>query len=422
MRLPHATAPLVAAAVLVLSACNGGGTPTPSIPGSTDPTTAGIPSASEPAGPSLPVGSAFGPAIWSLTLPETSQQKTPVVAGDRVIVLDGDSVRAVDSQGKDTWITPFEVVNPETRTQDDQGYPFLRLAGPGVVAVVDQGKVKGSGLDEDQYAVKVTLLNVETGSVVKAVTVPGTKSSSPEPSRVGLAFTVGRDVSAVLPSGEVAKVPASSNAGGKSHDVDGGATVGSNVISTWDIVITQPVNLEATPGFAGQGWDSVSAAPSADYTTAEVEASDADHLIVGRWVVPGSGPDTAQVQVQVIDAGSGQVLSKPDCEPDPTTRGLVASPNREYFVDGPLYVDSDGKARCVGGGEGQKSASLSAVTDTGRAFGIGGDGLVEAASDGSVKVTPMPNDAEPPIGIMTSDIAVHWDANDAVITGNPILG
>lgn len=421
MRLPHATAPLVAAAVLVLSACNGGGTPTPSIPGSTDPTTAGIPSASEPGGPGLPVGSAFGSATWSLTLPETSQQKAPVVAGDRVVVLDGDSVRAVDPQGKDAWATPFPAFPADQRIHDANGYPFLRLAEPGVVAVVDAGKQAGDGLNDDIYAVKVTLIEVESGSLVKTVTLPGTASDSPKPGKVGLAFALGRDVSAVLPSGKVVKVPANTTAGGTSRQVTGGATVGNNIISAWDTVDTQSVNQQATPGFAGQSWDSISSAPNADYTIAEVEASDADHLLVGRWVVPGSGPTSAEVQVQVIDAQSGKVLSSPTCETDPTASALTASPNRQHFVDGPMRLDSSGHAECVGGGEGQKKVGLTAVTDDGRAFGRATDLLVDVTPDGTAKTSPLPDGAHPPIGIVTGNIAVHWDPNDATITGNPIL-
>lgn len=420
MRLPHATAPFVAAAVLVLSACNAGGAPTPPIPGSTDPTTAGIPSASDLAGPGLPVGSAFSSAIWSLTLPETSQQKTPIVAGDRVVVLDGDSVRAVDPQGKDAWTTPFPAFTADQRIHDVNGYPFLRLAEPGVAAVVDAGKQAGNGLDEDIYAVKVTLVDVEAGTVIKAVTLPGTGSDSPKPGKVGLAFALGREMSAVLPSGKVVKVPANTTAGGTLHQVTGGATVGNNIISAWDTVDTQSVNRQTTPGFAGQRWDSISTAPNADYTTADVEASDADHLIVGRWVVPGSGPTSAVVQVQVIDAQSGEVLSSPPCETDPTASALTASPNRQHFVDGPMRLDSSGHAECIGGGENQKKVGLTAVTDDGRAFGRASDLLVDVAPDGTAKTTPLPDGAQPPIGIMTGNLAVHWDPTTAILTGNPI--
>lgn len=418
-------APLTLAGALALSGCSGdsGG---PSGPGSTASlvgATAKNASASPTTPiPTLPVAATFGAPIWGVALPESSQQHRPVVTADRVIFFDGEQVRAVDAAGKQAWSVRYAEVGPATRTHDENNYPMLRLAAPDVVAVVDQGEATGSGLNEDAYAVKVTLVEVESGSLIKTVALPGTATDSPEPSKVGLAFSLPRQggVSAVLPSGEVKKASLRMTAGGQEHQVTGAVTVGSNVISTWDTVVTQPVNSEATPGFGGRTWDSVSAAPGAKYTDAEVAATDADHLIVGRWTQPGSGPDKPKVQIQVLDATSGTVLSKPGCEPEPTMPTLVASPNRRHFVDGPMRLNADGKAECIGGGVGQKRVSLSAVTDSGRAFGTAGSDLVDVAPDGTAKTVPLPNGATVPIGVMTGNVAVHWDANSAVITGNPI--
>ncbi|MDN5767671.1 MAG: hypothetical protein L0H96_18350 [Humibacillus sp.] len=382
-----------------------------------------MPTASAPI-PTLPVAATFGAPVWGVSLPESSRQHRPIVTGDRVVFLDGEQARAVDPTGKQAWSAKFAEVDSATRTHDENNYPMLRLVAPDVVAVVDQGKAKGQGLNEDAYAVKVTLLNVLSGAVVKTVTLPGTNTDSPKPSTSGLGFTVpGGKVSAVLPDGSVKPVPAKMTAGGQEHQVIGALTVGAAVLSIWGGTAKNPSSLDKrteAPGFGGRTWDSVSVAPSAKYTTAEIEASDADRLIVGRWVVPGSGPDKPKVQVQVLDATSGKVLSKPNCEPDPTTPTLIASPNREHLVDGPLRLGADGKAECIGGGSGQKRVSLSAVTDSGRAFGTAGSDLVDVAADGTAKTVPLPSGATAPIGIMTGNVAVHWNANSAVITGNPI--
>lgn len=417
--------PLALAGVLTLSACSGSDdspiAPASAArnPASTDSNPSGATSGPATPMPTLPVAEAFGAPVWGLALPETSQQHKPVVTSERVIFLDGAQVRSVDQAGKDAWSTTYATVNPETRTPGTINYPLLRLADPKTVAVIDQGQAKGQGLNDDRYEVMVTLLNVGTGAVVKTVTLPGTKNSTPVPSEFGLGFNLrGQGAFAVLPDGSVKKILKSLTAGGKQRQVTNAATVGSSVVTLWG---GEPSGGTPGPasGFGTDTWDSVSSAPSAKYTDAAVTATDADRLLVGRWNVPNeNGSDT--VKTQVLDASSGKVLSTAKCEPSPSASVLSASPNRQHFVNGPLRVETVGKASCLGGGQGQKTVDLTAVTDSGRAFGRVGSDLIDVSPDGTVKTVPLPQGAGAPIGVMNGDVAVHWDAPNAVITGNPI--
>lgn len=414
--------PLALAATLVLTGCAG----TATDPAAPTTSSTSAPSSPTATVPTVPVAAAFGPAAWTVTLPETSQQKTPLVTGSRVLALDGPAVRAVDPQGADAWTTPFEGFADEARVNDENGYPFLRLADPQTVAVVDAGKTAGDGLDKDRYTVKVTLLNIASGAVVKTVTIPGTPTDNPKPDHIGLAFTNPDDtLSAVLPDGEVRQIPASTTVKGKAVKTDGGATAGSNVLALWG-ADHQAGDSSTDPGFAGQGWTSTSIAP-ASTTIATVEAADADHLILGRWVTPATQAGEAPTaEVQVIDAATGKVLAAPGCAPTSPT-AFVGSPNREHFVVGPMRLDVDGgDVTCVGGQKGQKTVNLTAVTDDGRAFGTAVAGgsepaLVHLAPDGQVATVPLPPGTGAPIGVMVGDVAVHWDPNEAVLTGNPIL-
>lgn len=400
LRLPLAAA-LATVTCVTVSACSAA----PSTPPSEAPT----PSVASTPPVSLPVAEVFDAPSWGVQFSQASVQKRPVVTAQRLIILDGQQVRALDAQGKDAWTAPWQGFTDDARDKGSDGYPFLRQVSPDVVAVVDGGKAQGEGLDEDTHQVKVMLVKIQDGSVVKNVTVPGTSSEIPKIGSIGLAFALPNGgVSVVTPDGNVVAAPTVSAA-----KATGGASVGSTGIAVWE-----SGGSNTTSGFAGPGWTSRKIAPEGQFTSASVEASDADRLLVGRWVVPSLS--ASKVQVQVLDAATGKVLNKPSCEPDPTMHLLVASPNRQHLVAGPMRLESNGKADCIGGSEGQKRATLTAVTDDGRAFGFAGTGLVDVAADGTAKVVPLPDGAEAPIGVMEGNIAIHWDAAKAIVTGNRI--
>lgn len=416
---------VVGAAALGLSSCTG-----TSSPPSDAPTQAASPSTSgqSSAVPPLPVASVFGPAAWGIQLPGTSRQKRPIVTAQRVAYLDGESVRAVDSMGQAAWTAQFPAFTSDARIKDDQGYPFLRLAGPNTVAVVDAGKASGSGLAQDGYETRVTLLDLGTGTVIKAVTVPGSATSAPKPGTVGLALSLpdGKGVTAILPNGTTKPLPASTSVREQSMTNDGGATVGSSSISAWGSNTDAGANTSSSSGFAGLGWTSVSEAPSTGFMSASIVAGDADRLLVGRWVAPGkTAMDAPTIKVQVLDASTGKVVARPSCEPIGQSV-FSASPDGKHLVLGPIRMDGSGaNATCIGGGTNQKTVILTAITDEAVAFGTAGAGgsstsFVTVAPDGKVTTEPLAAGEAAPIGIMDGAVAVFWDPAKAVLTGNPI--
>lgn len=362
---------------------------------------------------SLPVAEVFDAPAWGIRFSEAAAHKRPLVTAQRLIMLDGQQVRALDAQGKDAWATPWEGFTDEARSKGSDGYPLLRQVSPDVVAVVDGGTAQGDGLNKDTGQVKVTLMKVQDGSLIKQVTIPGTPSQIPQIGSLGLGFALPQGgVSAITPDGDVVDAPTV-----RSMKTTSGISVGRTGISVWE-----SGGSDAASGFSGPGWDSRTSGPGTRFTSASVLASDADRLLVGRWVVPSLS--TKDVQIQVLEAPTGKVLSKPSCEPR-TAAPLVFSPARSWQVLGPMRLDSAGKATCFGGGSGQKTVTLTAVTDTGRAFGMasadGSEALfLDLAPNGDITTLAMPEGAELPIGVMDGDIAIHWDSNEAIVTGNKI--
>ncbi|MFT3860032.1 hypothetical protein [Micropruina sp.] len=362
---------------------------------------------------SLPVAEVFDAPAWGIRFSEAAAHKRPLVTAQRLIMLDGQQVRALDAQGKDAWATPWEGFTDEARSKGSDGYPLLRQVSPDVVAVVDGGTAQGDGLNKDTGQVKVTLMKVQDGSLIKQVTIPGTPSQIPQIGSLGLGFALPQGgVSAITPDGDVVDAPTV-----RSMKTTSGISVGRTGMSVWE-----SGGSDAASGFSGPGWDSRTSGPGPRFTSASVLASDADRLLVGRWVVPSVS--TKEVQIQVLEAPTGKVLSKPSCEPR-TAAPLVSSPARSWQVLGPMRLDSAGKATCFGGGSGQKTVTLTAVTDAGRAFGMASaDGsqalFLDLAPNGDITTLAMPEGAELPIGVMDGDIAIHWDSNEAIVTGNKI--
>ncbi|WP_425310717.1 hypothetical protein AADG42_18725 [Ammonicoccus fulvus] len=379
-------------------------------------TAAGQPS-SEPAGHSLPVAEVFGEPAWSMQIPPSWEQMTPVVTAKRVIALDEAVVRAYDSQGTEVWATAWKPLAEEDRATGQP--PVLRQVSPEVIAVIDTGKVEGEGLSTSTYSAMVTLINIGDGALIKEVTVDGSASDAPKLGAIGLGFALpDRTAVVVLPGGEVVEAPPAPS----EARLVGAASVGENPIGLWETG-----SVSALSSFGGTGWSSSDSAPSAATVNSLVYGSDMDLLLLGRWNEPTTGQGKAgEVVFQLLDAASGSVLAKPECGPAVESQ-FVVSPDREWKVAGPLRLGPGNKVDCVGGGDGEKSVTFSAVTDQGRAFGAAGEGgadplLVDSTPGQEPKTHALPEGADPPIGVMEGDLAIHWDTKSGIITANPVEG
>ena len=377
-------------------------------------TAAGQPS-SEPAGHSLPVAEVFGEPAWSMQIPPSWEQMTPVVTAQRVIALDEATVRAYDSRGVEVWATDWKPLAEEDRATGQP--PVLRQVSPEVVAVIDTGKIAGEGMNTSTYASVVTLITIENGQVVKEVRVLGSKSDTPKLSTIGLGFALpDRTAVVVLPDGEVVEAPpAFSDA-----RLVGAASVGEHPIGVWETG-----SVSTLSSFGGTGWTSTDAQPSGTTANALIYGSDADSLLLGRWNEPKAGQgEPGTVTFQLLDAASGGVLTAVDCGPA-IESAFVVSPNREWKVTGPLRLSPQNGADCTGGDEGQRSVVFTAVTDAGRAFGTASEGgadplLVDATPGAEPQTHELPEGAAAPIGVMAGDLAIHWESRTGIITANPV--
>lgn len=408
------TLPLLLTAAISLTACASGEADRQA------PTDQSVPSAVEETstGPthSLPVASAFGEPAWGMQVPPSWEQMTPVITAQRVIALSGATVVAYDAQGAEAWSTDWQPLAEEDRAAGTP--PVLRQVSPEVVAVIDTGKVEGEGLATTTYAALVTLIDIEDGSLVKEVTIPGSESDAPQLGEIGLGFALpDRSAAVVTPEGEIVEAPAAP----ADARLVGAASVGEHPIGLWETG-----SVSTLSSFGGSGWSSDDLLPSEEAANAQVFGSDADTLLLGRWNEPTAGRGEAGAVVfQVLDAASGKVLASPECGPA-TASQFVVSPDRQWKVAGPLRISPQNTGDCTGGGEGQRSVTFTAVTDEGRAFGLAGQGgsdalFVDSKPGEEPETSDLNEGAQPPIGVMEGGLAVHWDAKTGVITANLIL-
>lgn len=385
------------------------------------PTDQAVPSAVEETstGPthSLPVASAFGEPAWGTQVPPSWEQMTPVITAQRVIALSDATVVAYDTQGAEAWSTDWQPLAEEDRAVGTP--PVLRQVSPEVVAVIDTGKVEGEGLATTTYATQVTLINIEDGSLIKEVTVPGSESDTPKLGETGLGFVLpDRTAVVVTPEGEIVEAPAAP----ADARLVGAASVGHHPIGLWE---TGSVNTLAS--FGASGWSSTDSLPDEKTVNGQVFGSDADSLVLGRWNEPAAGSGEAgEVAFQVVDAASGQTFGTLECGPA-VAQPFVVSPSREWKVTGSLRLSPQNEGDCTGGGEGQRTVRFTAVTDEGRAFGLAGQGgsdalFVDSKPGEEPETSELPEGARPPIGVMEGGLAIHWKAKTGVITANPVNG
>lgn len=405
------TLPAIAALAVTLTGCSSG---TAEVPSVSPVQTTVSPSAGLPAH-TLPVAHVFGEPAWGMQIPPSWERMTPIVTAQRVIALSDATVVAYDTRGEEAWSTEWKPLAEQDRAVGTP--PVLRQVSPEAVAVIDTGKVKGEGLATTTYATQVTLINIEDGSLIKEVTVPGSESDTPKLGETGLGFVLpDRTAVVVTPEGEIVEAPAAP----ADARLVGAASVGETPIGLWE---TGSVNTLSS--FGSPGWSSNDSLPNEATTNAQVFGSDADTLVLGRWNEPTAGRgEGGEVAFQVLDAASGKVLATPECGPA-TASPLVVSPNSEWKVAGPLRLSPQNAGDCTGGGEGQRSVTFSAVTDQGRAFGLAGQGgsealFVDSKPGEEPETSELPEGARPPIGVMEGGLAIHWKAKTGVITANPI--
>ncbi len=404
------TLPAIAALAVTLTDCSSG---TAEVPSGSPVQTTVSPSAGLPAH-TLPVAHVFGEPVWGMQIPPFWKM-TPVVTAQRVIALDADNVLAFDAKGTEVWSTDWTPLAESDRIAGSP--PLLRQVTSDVIAVIDTGKVKGEGLATTTYAALVTLIDIEDGSLVKEVTIPGSESDAPQLGEIGLGFALpDRSAAVVTPEGEIVEAPSAP----ADARLVGAASVGEHPIGLWE---TGSVNTLTS--FGAPGWSSNDSPPSQAAVTAQVFGSDADSLLLGRWFEPRVGMgEPGEVLFQVLDAASGEVLATPECGPA-VESPFVVSPDRAWKVVSSLRLSPQNVGDCTGGGEGQRSVRFTAVTDDGRAFGLASQGgadplFVDSKPGEEPETSDLNEGVQPPIGVMEGGLAVHWDAKTGVITANPI--
>lgn len=407
------TLPAIAALAVTLTGCSSG---TAEVPSGSPVQTTVSPSAGLPAH-TLPVAHVFGEPAWGMQIPPSWERMTPIVTAQRVIALSDATVVAYDTRGEEAWSTEWKPLAEQDRAVGTP--PVLRQVSPEAVAVIDTGKVKGEGLATTTYATQVTLINIEDGSLIKEVTVPGSESDTPKLGETGLGFVLpDRTAVVVTPEGEIVEAPAAP----ADARLVGAASVGETPIGLWE---TGSVNTLSS--FGSPGWSSNDSLPNEATTNAQIFGSDADTLVLGRWNEPAAGSGEAgEVAFQVVDAASGQTFGTLECGPA-VAQPFVVSPSREWKVTDSLRLSPQNEGDCTGGGEGQRTVRFTAVTDEGRAFGLAGQGgsdalFVDSKPGEEPETSELPEGARPPIGVMEGGLAIHWKAKTGVITANPVNG
>ncbi|GAA2928758.1 hypothetical protein [Streptomyces enissocaesilis] len=124
-----------------------------------------------------------------------------------------------------------------------------------------------------------------------------------------------------------------------------------------------------------EGWHSRKAAPAGTDAASGVPTSVAGGRILARWQKKRGGAGAADHDVWAVhDAATGKALAKAECrrpaiEPGKYPQAAVA-PEGRYMVAGSLGFDLEtGSGHCFEEADGTKPLSLTAVTDTGIAYG-----------------------------------------------------
>lgn len=403
-RLRLAIGSVSAVAALVLAGCSSGEADDP--PADDPQQTETAPEPTETDFPTLPVGEPFGQASWGVQVVSAggAEGSTPIVTGERLIVLSGPNVHAYDASGQQVWSATPEVL--EGTAAD----PILRLVDDETVALISQGESTGEGLDADGYAARVTLWSLASGDEIATVDVPGTQSDGPDVSRFGLAF--------VHPDGHAIVI----RPDGSTEELADAGSPSETDSSEWAdqiVVVSETVLVRGEDGtYSADGWDTSSTAP-ADASSTDIRGVIGSDALVVRWY-SGQGAE-GEESGAILDAATGEVLAPIEgCVPE-VAATATASPSGEFAVLDSLLWDGE-TATCVGGGDSQREVVLTAVSDEGTAYGSAGDSLLaEVPAEGEPTTSDLTDGARPPIGIMGGGLAIHYDG-EGILTANPIGG
>lgn len=358
--------------------------------------------------PSVPViTTTFGKPTWGVRLSVDEHADAPLVTADRVLVLTNGQLYGYDAAGKEVWAAAPKGFSDKDRVKDSNGYPLLRQVTPEVVAVVDAGKATGEGIAEDAHQARATLFNLADGKVVKEVTVRGTDSDTPSVSKFGLAFVTGDTVTSIRSDGSTEETPLKLDERSADDATEDAGTIG-------DVTVTRT----GDGGYAFPTWNTASKSLVKHPSGTRIDATDNDDLVVVSWHQAEGFRSKAGSGTALLRVSTGEVVAKLDCTTD-TFGTFSASPNGKYLVRDGLRIATSGTPECIGGGDGEKTVDLTAVTDDGRAFGSAGDLFVDVPAGGEAKTAPR-DGAKLPIGVMNGNVAVHWDRDAGVLTGNPI--
>lgn len=386
----------VAAVVTLVAACSSGDDeePAAAAPSEADPATTTSTDAptEDPPQASLPVvEEVFGAAEWSLNVPPEGEL---LVTPTRAVSHDDTTVFAVDAGGEEAWSVPLDLLDQrETAIGNQTNYnPTMRLVDTETVAVIETGLRQGSGLEAALNVARVTLIDLESGQT-QQVDLEGTENDAPAVDTFGLYFE-----------------PAVGGAETLAYTVDAAGTVteyGQDADPSPIAVVGDHVLMDSHDDTAD--W---TGAPLPD---AFLWSSDGENLAMA-----GNSDTYAW-----IDLDTGQAVAEGPCGTN-VPELIARSPNGEFRAYGGFVFEvAAAQSRCVGGSDGERTVTFTAVDDEGRAYGVvppdGDSGLLVVADLEGEETYPLPAGSAPVRGIMEGGIAVHWDVAGGIVTGNPIV-
>ena len=349
----------------------------------------------------------FGDPEWSI---DVGHRAGISVHGDRILVSGDDKTTAYDPDGKKVW----ERENPAEGESDghtDNEQTRVALS-PDVMAYTTTGTSDGTGMSTPKPQMQVEVFSLEDGKAIAEHTIDG-DSQAPKAEGPGLGIT--SDTAENFSASDVYAITAD----GKKHTVEDATKAGT----IGNQIIYSDGGMSDSGVFKTDSWSSESFWDDPDMTEASIIGSNNDDLLLAQ------GDVVDEATYKVVDATSGEVLADADCNFGRTYQDMTSSPNREWNILAGAIIGPDGETTCVGGGEGEKSVQLTAVTDDGTAFGttetyLGGNQgesvFVQARPGEEPKTEQIEPGTALPLGVVDGDLVLHWNEDTNVLSAHPI--